>query len=178
MCSATGTSVIGCRNPFRTFDGMSKRAVTSTPKKRTPIVDEILNDHPFGLVDVRAAESVPPPADEAAAISKQPAHGRATAPRKRKRSQAHSTPTHERPPPAWADEIILTTAQLLQRVPLRWQTIWRMVRENRFPAPIRLTSSRLGWRWSHILRWLSEREARPVERRPYFGNDNDNTKSA
>jgi len=32
-----------------------------------------------------------------------------------------------------ADERILATDELLQRVPLRRQTIWRLVREGRFP---------------------------------------------
>jgi prophage regulatory protein len=75
------------------------------------------------------------------------------------------------------NEVVLTTAQLLERVPLRRQTIWRMVQEGRFPPPIRLTASRLGWRWSTVLAWLSEREKRPVKRRQYFPKD-DNTKSA
>lgn len=74
------------------------------------------------------------------------------------------------------NERILTTKELMQRIPLRRQTIWRMVREGRFPQPIRLTESRLGWRWSVILGWLSEREQKPLGRRAYFGNDN--TKSA
>lgn len=76
------------------------------------------------------------------------------------------------------NEVVLTTAQLLQRVPLRRQTVWRMVREGRFPPPIRLTASRLGWRWSTVLAWLSERETHPVERRQYFPKDDDTTKSA
>jgi predicted DNA-binding transcriptional regulator AlpA len=75
-----------------------------------------------------------------------------------------------------ADDRILTTRELLERIPLRRATIWRMASEGRFPAPIHLTKSRLGWRWSTILAWLAERETNPLERRPYFGNDN--TKSA
>jgi len=68
-----------------------------------------------------------------------------------------------------ADDRILTTEELLERVPLDRSTIWRMSREGRFPAPLQLTRSRIGWRWSAILAWLSEREANPIRSRQYFG---------
>jgi prophage regulatory protein len=80
--------------------------------------------------------------------------------------------------PTPADEILLTTAEVLRRVPLRRETIWRLVRENKFPAPVRLTSSRLAWRLSAILAWISEREQRPITPRPYFGSDKDNNPAA
>ena len=46
-----------------------------------------------------------------------------------------------------------------------------MVQEGRFPAPIQLTSCRIGWRWSAIVQWLAEREADPIKARTFFGRD-------
>ena len=73
--------------------------------------------------------------------------------------------------PDLTDERILTTAELLERLPLTRQSLWRMAREGRFIQPIRLTRSRIGWRWSSVLLWLNERETRPLEQRAYFGKD-------
>jgi prophage regulatory protein len=70
-----------------------------------------------------------------------------------------------------ADERILSTAELLERIPLTRQSLWRMAREGRFPRPIRLTKSKIGWKWSAVLAWLAEREDRPLDRRPYFPTD-------
>jgi predicted DNA-binding transcriptional regulator AlpA len=72
-----------------------------------------------------------------------------------------------------ADERIISTAELLERIPLNRVTIARMVREGRFVAPIQLTTSRIGWRWSAVLAWLNEREARPGRRRTFFRRDDD-----
>lgn len=54
-------------------------------------------------------------------------------------------------------------------IPLDRSTIWRMVRAGDFPAPIQLTASRIGWRWSAIKHWLDAREANPPKPRAYFG---------
>jgi prophage regulatory protein len=67
-----------------------------------------------------------------------------------------------------ASERILPTEELLERVPLDRSTLWRMAREGRFPKPIQLTPSRIGWRWTSVLAWLADREANPVEARSYF----------
>jgi predicted DNA-binding transcriptional regulator AlpA len=72
-----------------------------------------------------------------------------------------------------SEERILTTDELLRIIPLTRVTLWRMSREGRFVKPIQLTSSRIGWRWSAVLAWLSERERHPVESRVYFGKDRD-----
>lgn len=66
------------------------------------------------------------------------------------------------------DERILSTAELVKRIPLRRETIQRMAREGRFPQPIQLTTYRIGWRWSAILDWLNERETSPGRRRKFF----------
>jgi prophage regulatory protein len=69
------------------------------------------------------------------------------------------------------DEQLLTTKELLARVPLNRSTIWRMVDEGRFPRPIHITSNRNVWRLSTVLQWLIEREANPITPRAYFGRD-------
>jgi predicted DNA-binding transcriptional regulator AlpA len=71
--------------------------------------------------------------------------------------------------PVDADDRLLTTAELLTRIPLNRSTLWRMCQEGRFPRPVQLTRSRIGWRWSVIRAWLQERETHPIEARRYFG---------
>lgn len=66
------------------------------------------------------------------------------------------------------DERIVTVEELIERIPLDRSTIWKMCRDGRFPRPIQLTPSRIGWRWTAVLGWLAEREANPVESRLYF----------
>lgn len=36
-------------------------------------------------------------------------------------------------------------------------TLWRLERDGEFPARIRLTNSRVGWRRSEIEKWLASR---------------------
>src|SRR5262245_52325909 len=40
------------------------------------------------------------------------------------------------------------------------RTIERMVRERKFPAPIQLSSNRVGWRVEVVQEWLRDKEAR------------------
>ena len=74
-------------------------------------------------------------------------------------------------PEKLADDRILDPKELLERIPLDRSTVWRMVQEGRFPAPIRLTPFRIGWRWSAVLAWLNDREQHPVQARSYFGRE-------
>jgi predicted DNA-binding transcriptional regulator AlpA len=67
------------------------------------------------------------------------------------------------------DERLLTSKELLQRVPLHRATIWKLVQQKRFPAPIQITANRIVWRWSSVLEWLTALESNPIEARPYFG---------
>lgn len=78
---------------------------------------------------------------------------------KRKNTPPSSTDTDDR---------ILSTKELLERIPLNRITLWRMSREGRFPRPIQLTRARIGWRWSAVLAWLTERERHPIASRDYF----------
>jgi Predicted transcriptional regulator len=72
-----------------------------------------------------------------------------------------------------ADDRILSLSQLLERIPLTRQSIWRMCRVGQFPAPIHLTKSRIGWRWSSVEAWIRERENTPPKRRAFFGKEVD-----
>ena len=58
---------------------------------------------------------------------------------------------------------VLSTRELLDWLPLSYTTIWRMVRDQEFPPPLRLGRSRYGWRRSMVLAWLAERERLPIE---------------
>ena len=78
-------------------------------------------------------------------------------------------PTPPRVDVADQNERILSVEELLERIPLDRSTLWRMARDGRFPRPLQLTPSRIGWRWTSILEWLADREENPVEARLYFG---------
>ena len=66
------------------------------------------------------------------------------------------------------DERLVTARELLERIPIHRSTLNAMITAKRFPQPIRLTSSKLLWRWSTILKWLDERERHPLVDRRQF----------
>src|SRR5262245_26944564 len=83
-------------------------------------------------------------------------------------------PRKRQPPrtlPSLMDEHVLSMREVLERIPIERHTLQKLVREGRFPPPIRITSAKVGWRWSRILTWLADCERHPVDRRAYFGND-------
>jgi len=82
----------------------------------------------------------------------------------------HTPKPHE----SLTDDRILSPKELLERIPLDRSTVYRMVRDNRFPPPIQLTSTRIGWRWSEIVRWLAEREAGHLKTGPLAGRTKPN----
>jgi predicted DNA-binding transcriptional regulator AlpA len=43
------------------------------------------------------------------------------------------------------------------RLPLSAGSIWRMVREGRFPQPVRLSENVTAWRMDDVERWEAER---------------------
>jgi len=49
---------------------------------------------------------------------------------------------------------------VLQRVPVSGTTIWRMVRDGEFPAPLRLSKNTVGWLESDIEAWIEQRASR------------------
>jgi len=66
------------------------------------------------------------------------------------------------------DERLVSARELLERIPIHRSTLNAMLAANRFPPPLRLTSSKLLWRWSTIVKWLDERERHPlVDRRTF-----------
>jgi predicted DNA-binding transcriptional regulator AlpA len=69
------------------------------------------------------------------------------------------------------DERILTTSEVLARIPINRSTLWRMSQSGRFPPPIQISPARVGWRLSAVLDWIDERERKPAKSRCYFGRE-------
>ena len=65
------------------------------------------------------------------------------------------------------DERLVGTREVLERIPIHRATLNEMINTHQFPAPLKLTKSKLFWRWSTILAWLDERERHPVKRREF-----------
>jgi prophage regulatory protein len=61
-------------------------------------------------------------------------------------------------------ETILRLPDVLRRVGLQRSSLYAMIAEARFPAPVRLGLRSVGWRESDVVRWISER-------RPARGGD-------
>jgi predicted DNA-binding transcriptional regulator AlpA len=55
---------------------------------------------------------------------------------------------------------IVGYSEVVSALGVQRRTIERMVREKKFPAPIQLSSNRVGWRVNVVIDWLKEREAR------------------
>lgn len=77
------------------------------------------------------------------------------------------TPSETRRVLTDADERIIGTTELLERIPIHRSTLNAMITDGRFPPPLKLLESKLFWRWSAILKWLDEREKRPAKRREF-----------
>jgi prophage regulatory protein len=48
--------------------------------------------------------------------------------------------------------------ELRQLIPLSRSTIWRLVRDGDFPAPIQISRGRVAWLESEVLEWLAARK--------------------
>jgi prophage regulatory protein len=55
---------------------------------------------------------------------------------------------------------IVTWPAVRARVPMDRSTVYRQIRDGRFPAPVQLGVRRLAWRESDIDEWIASREAR------------------
>jgi prophage regulatory protein len=55
---------------------------------------------------------------------------------------------------------IVAPRHLQDAVGLSAVTIWRLRRAGRFPAPLVLSTGRIGWRRSDLELWLASREAK------------------
>lgn len=60
--------------------------------------------------------------------------------------------------PLQAEDRILLWPELSAMIPLSRVTIWNMRRRHDFPAPVKLSPNRVGWRLSDIRAWLASRE--------------------
>lgn len=57
------------------------------------------------------------------------------------------------------EDRILRKQQLLDMVPLSLDTIERLVKKGKFPAPVKLSEFAIGWRLSDVQKWIAERKA-------------------
>jgi prophage regulatory protein len=55
--------------------------------------------------------------------------------------------------------VILRLPELRRRVGLGRSSIYQLVRQGRFPPPVRLSSRTVGWIDSEVEQWLAERAA-------------------
>ena len=97
-----------------------------------------------------------------------PAHKKSRPRKVPDRDELEAHAEERRIPPALLGDHIVTPAEVAAALDLNRTTIWRMVRDGRFPRPITLTPQRIGWRWPTIETWLSEREQHPWKRPAYF----------
>jgi len=65
-----------------------------------------------------------------------------------------------RPLPDYAnlpDSALLRIRELIPLVPFTECTVWRRVKAETFPAPVRLPEGRItAWRWGDVRQWLEE----------------------
>lgn len=54
---------------------------------------------------------------------------------------------------------ILRCPDVVRLTGLSKATVYREVKAGRFPAPIKLTSRRVGWKLTSIQRWVASRES-------------------
>lgn len=57
---------------------------------------------------------------------------------------------------------LLRMPDVLELIPLSKGSIWRLIREGRFPAPIKLGVRSVAWRMADIQTWLDQRQQREV----------------
>lgn len=53
-------------------------------------------------------------------------------------------------------EKLLRLNQILEIVPLGRSTLWKMVAEDRFPHPVKLSERCTAWRESEIQQWMKD----------------------
>ncbi len=53
---------------------------------------------------------------------------------------------------------LLSTKQVVECIGFSRVYIWRLVKENRFPAPIKIGKTRNAWRESEIQGWIDEQD--------------------
>ena len=92
--------------------------------------------------------------------------------RKRTSHTSDSTPAVSSPEPDdWFATIsILATSKTKPgKLPYTRSTLWKMVKDGSFPAPIQLSPACKGWWWSTVRDWVADHQAHPATPRRYFG---------
>jgi len=83
------------------------------------------------------------------------------------RADAHRGHALARGPPPGGHEFILRWRAVSLKTGLSRPTIWRAVREGRFPKPVQLTSpSAVGWLASEVDNWITTRVAQRDQQEP------------
>ena len=54
---------------------------------------------------------------------------------------------------------LVSTAKTIGMLPFSSATLWRYVRENKFPRPFKLSERVTAWRLGDVRQWLNERSA-------------------
>jgi prophage regulatory protein len=55
---------------------------------------------------------------------------------------------------------VLRAREVCRRIGLSRPTLWRLVRDNKFPSPFRLSSpSAVGWAEREVVEWIAQRAA-------------------
>jgi prophage regulatory protein len=73
--------------------------------------------------------------------------------------QQLSTSEQERRAEQSRRDRILRDEEVRSLTGLSRTTRWRLIRAEKFPKPVKLTESAIGWRESSVLAWISAREA-------------------
>jgi prophage regulatory protein len=58
-----------------------------------------------------------------------------------------------------SDEKLIRFRELRQSIPLSRSTIWRKIKNNEFPQPIRIGKVAVAWLWSDIQQWIDNQVA-------------------
>ena len=56
------------------------------------------------------------------------------------------------------EQRLLPWPQVKQRIPLSRTTVWRRVRDGRFPRPLQISAGRVAWLESEIVDWIAEQQ--------------------
>jgi prophage regulatory protein len=51
---------------------------------------------------------------------------------------------------------LLPWPQLQQRIPLSRTTVWRRIRDGRFPRPLQISPGRVAWVEAEIVTWIAQ----------------------
>ncbi len=74
------------------------------------------------------------------------------------RPTSHDTrPTVPAPAPVPDSAVLLRIGSVTRLIGLGRSTIYRLMAESRFPAPVRLSTRAIAWRRSDLDRWSAER---------------------